>query len=237
MKRAARVFAALSVALAGSLFGATPARAGASPIRLVDAPCAGCRASFPAGASAPPLLVVLHGDWGPGAPELLAAWEKHAIARGVAVLSLACPKDRGCDRSWWRWNGDPSWLREQVDALAKLRPIDRERVWLAGFSGGASYIGMRAPELQRSFGALVYHAGGVPPSGGCVAGGAPAYFLSGSKNPLQHLAIALRKHHEACGDGVVWDGLAGADHTAEWRALDAHGGAIVDWLLPKKRHL
>jgi hypothetical protein len=47
--------------------------------------------------------------------------------------------------------------------------------------------------------------------------------------------LSLKKENEQCGIAVTWKLLAGADHTAEWKALDANGGAIVEWLLKQKR--
>jgi poly(3-hydroxybutyrate) depolymerase len=205
---------------------------------LSDVPCAGCKASSPVGSEPTPLLVVLHGDWGQGPAGLLSAWERHAALRGVALLAPQCPADLGCKGSWWQWNGDPSWVTAQVDAFAQKRAIDRERTWIAGWSGGASYMGLRATELQRSFAALVYHGGGIPPRAPCPSADAkraPVYFLVGTANPLHHLAVSLRDHHRQCGDSTVWNALAGAEHTAEWRMLETRGGDVLDWLLRLRR--
>ncbi len=141
---------------------------------------------------------------GAGPTELMKAWESHALPKGVALLALACPNDQGVQGSFWQWNGAPSWLTAQVDAFAAkvaIHEIDRGRVWLAGWSGGAPYMGYRSPELQRSFAALVYHGGGMPPTDTCEAGAssegmAPVFFLVGDQNPLHGLAVRLRQHHE-----------------------------------------
>src|SRR5262245_31742682 len=94
-----------------------------TPIRLVDTPCAGCRAVLPVSNDAVPLIVVLHGDYGAGPTELLRAWEPHALRHGVGVLALECPRDQGCKGSWWRWNGSPSWVSSQVESLASKHAI------------------------------------------------------------------------------------------------------------------
>jgi predicted esterase len=230
----------LAAALGASVVILDAPPAAADP---VPPPCAGCRLSLPPATSTEPipLLVVLHGDWGVGPAELLAAWAPHALPLGVGVLALACPRDRGCQGSFWRWNGDPSWIDDAVAAVAAKRPIDRSRVWLAGWSGGASYMGLRAPQLQKTFAALVYHGGGIPPSeGGCGVidpkrPSAPVYFLVGDGNPLHGLAVSLRDRHRACGDDVTWRLVPRADHGGEWRALGTEGDAIVRWLLTKRR--
>jgi predicted esterase len=201
--------------------------------RTKDEPCAGCAASVPSSAGAP-LLVVLHGDSGHGPAELVSAWEPFAAARDVAVLALACPRDRGCNGSWWRWDGDPAWVVGQVDAFSASHRLDRARTWLAGWSGGASYVGMRTQAFEDRFAAIVIHGGGIPPrADGCAKERTPVAFLAGTSNPLHGLAVGLRQHYERCGDDVRWTGLPGADHAAEWRALGDHGGAILDWLLEK----
>ncbi len=207
-------------------------------LHLVDAPCAGCRVTLPddVGQAKTPLLVVLHGDFGAGATAQQAAWEKAALAHGVGVLALQCPVALGCKGSWWQWNGDPAWLGAQVDALAKTHPIDRDRVWIAGWSGGASYLGLRAPELAPMFAAVVYHGGGIPwPGQGCEGKRLPSYFLVGDGNPLHGLAVRLRDEHLACHDDVTWKLVPGADHDREWKALATNAGTILDWLLTKKR--
>lgn len=233
MKRALALAVFLTSSI--SMADATPARVQAS-----DVPCTGCRAAFAAGADPVPLLVVLHGDWGINPSELVTAWEKHAAKRGLAVLALKCPVDQGCKGSWWQWNGDPAWVSQQIDGFEKKKglTVDRKRMYLAGWSGGASYIGMRAQAFQQTFAALVYHGGGVAPSGPCAPAAsspAPAYFLVGDANPLHHLAVSLKKENEQCGIAVTWKVIPGADHTAEWKALDANGGAIADWLSKQKR--
>jgi hypothetical protein len=96
-------------------------------------------------------------------------------------------------------------------------------------------MGLRAQELQKRFAALVYHGGGIPPPlASCAVGGAPVLFLVGDKNPLHGLAVRLRNHHDACKEEVVWKLVPGADHAAEWTALDDNGAAIVGWLLKKR---
>jgi dienelactone hydrolase len=203
---------------------------------LVEPPCDGCAASVPSADAGPaPLLVVLHGDYGLTAPQIERAWAKHASPRGVAVLAIACPRALGCQGSFWKWNGDPAWIVAQVDALARNQPIDRRRLWLAGWSGGATYIGMHTQFFERTFAALVHHGGGMAPSSSaCADAPAPVYFLVGDKNPLHEHTRWLRDHYASCANAVTWDLLPGADHTAEWRALDAHAPAIFDWLADKR---
>ena len=224
--------AALVVAL---LALALPARAddGGASVRRAG-PCAGCKASLPSGAEPVPLLVLLHGD-GESAGSIFDLWESAAAKRHVAVLALACPASEGCSpNSWWQWNGDAAWLTRQVDELAKQRPIDRQRVWLVGWSGGGSYAGMHTLELEKSFAALVIHGGGVPPATrDCASTRAAVYFLVSPSNPLHHLAVRLRQYYDACGHDVTWQPVKTPDHEGERRALTQYREAILDWLAAK----
>jgi len=212
-----------------------PAAALALPKRVTtEGPCTGCRATLPSDPDPVPLLVVLHGDWGHGPSELLHAWERHAAPKNVGLLALQCPKELGCKGSWWRWDGDPAFVVAQVDALRKKHALDDRRIWIAGWSGGATYMGLRSQTFEKSFAAFVFHGGGYPPGATCADPKAPTYFLTGDRNPLHAHVGQLRDHYTACGNEVVWNVVKGADHDGEWKALDAHGGAIFEWLVKKE---
>jgi poly(3-hydroxybutyrate) depolymerase len=198
-----------------------------------EAPCRGCTIDTPPTRQGDlPLLVVLHGNK-EHAPAAAARWREAALERGWALLSLECPREDGCeDGKWYAWNGAPSWVQQQVDAIAQQLPIDPSKRFLAGWSGGASYIGMNAYRLN-GFAAVVFHGGGQPPLGteDCPANALPAYFLVGDGNPTHGAAIRLKTYLEKCGQELSWDVLRGAGHYDEAKALDhdkAH--AILDWL-------
>ena len=176
------------------------------------------------------LLVVLHGDEG-NPSVILPRWSAAARERGVALLALQCPRDEGCKGSWWQWSGDPSWLGKQVDAVAARWPVDRERVWLTGWSGGASYIGQVAPAL-RGFTGIVMVGGGLPPSSNdCPPCSPPVAFVAGNGNPYHHLAVASRDAFLRCGATVDWTLLPGKDHGGEFESLDRRRtGKLLDWL-------
>jgi predicted esterase len=203
-----------------ALLVATPAHA--------DPPCSGCVLELPAKTSAPlPLLVVLHGDRD-RATNAIAKW-RVAKTRGWAVLALQCPTSEGCKDSWWQWNGDPSWLHAQIDKVATSTKIDRARIVLAGWSGGATYLGMRAAEWKAR--ALVIHGGGMRSRDQACPKALPAYFLVGDKNPLHDLAVELRDYFTGCKQKIEWDLVKGGDHDREDRALDGKKAlAILDWV-------
>lgn len=223
MKRGSLAIALLLVAVAP--------RADAAPRKKIDDVCEGCLATVPEGTEPAPLLVTLHGDWGHMAPDLHRAWERFAAPRDVALLSLACPSKLGCKNSWWQWNGDPSWIVQQVDRLAGMRPIDRDRMWIAGWSGGGTYIGMRTQAIERTFAGIVIHGGGIwPSSDDCPATKARVVFLVGDRNPLHKNGLALRDHYARCRNELTFHLLPGAEHEGEWKALPEKGGAILDLL-------
>lgn len=198
------------------------------------APCTDCRLELPAERSQPlPLLVVLHGNH-EDADASMKRWRDAALGRGWAVLGLTCPEAAGCKQSrWYRWNGDPAWVTRQVRAVGKHLRIDPGRVFLAGWSGGATYIGMNAHRWPSLFSAVVYHGGGQPPlsTSACPTHALPAYFLVGDENWAHGAARKLRAYYERCDQEHVWDLLEGADHPAEDRALDRpRADRILRWL-------
>jgi hypothetical protein len=198
----------------------------------LPAPCKGCVAELPPGRQdAVPLLVVLHGDR-EVARTWHARWRGPAFERGWAVLALQCPEHLGCRAGcWYCWNGSPRWIRTQVDRLARKGHIDRERIVLVGWSGGASYLGLHA-DAWRAFAAIVFHGGGTPPPHGrCKRTAARAYFLVGEDNVYYDAAKDLRQYLRRCRSTIVWDELADADHEDEAVALDAQkADSILAWI-------
>lgn len=186
-----------------------------------------------------PLLVTLHGDID-HAPTTAARWVVAARERGVIVLGIECPRSLGCDKgSFWRWNGAPAYLEKQVEAVRTKYPVDARRVFLSGWSGGASYMGWHAAKLPEIFAALVHHGGGVAPNRAvCPSEKTPVYFLVGAQNPLHKLAQDLRDYYTRCGHELKWDLVPNAGHPEELAALDtARAGRILDWLVAHPRRV
>lgn len=204
----------------------------------VKPPCEGCTLDMPTTRKPVPLLVVLHGN-NETADAAANRWRSAALARGWGVLALQCPRAQGCDAQarWYRWAGEADWVVAQVSAVDAQRPLDAARIYLAGWSGGASYIGMMAPRWQRKFAAVVFHGGGQPPLSdiGCPRD-LPAYFLVGDENPAHPAARRLRDYWKSCDQELAWDLVRGADHTEEEAALDATKAmAILEWLDRRSR--
>ncbi|MBA3539479.1 MAG: hypothetical protein H0T79_07595 [Deltaproteobacteria bacterium] len=218
--------------------GCREASSGEEQSRETAAPCEGCTLEVPYTSEATPLLVVLHGNH-ETAREAAKRWTAAASAKQITLLSLQCPEKRGCDDvgRWYRWAGDPAWIENQVKWVADRHAVDARRVYLVGWSGGASYIGQRAPEWAGMFAAVVLHGGGQPPSrSACPRDPLPAYFLVGDKNPAHDGARELRAWFERCKQPVEWDLIPGGDHEREEAALDtAKATAILGWLTTNGR--
>jgi len=199
-------------------------------------PCARCTLDVPAKHADPmPLLVVLHGDRDHAA-NTANRWRAAAKASGWALLSLECPVADGCKGSWWKWNGDPAWLFAQVAAVQSSVEIDPTQIYLGGWSGGATYIGMHAPAWNDVFAGVVIHGGGHRPSAECPPRALPAYFLVGDANPLHRGAVELRAWFVECAYEASWDLVKGGDHDKEERALTkAKAISILDWLAARPR--
>ena len=197
-------------------------------------PCKGCTLEAPASSDPVPLLVVLHGDR-EHAANAAARWRSVTKQRGWALLAIECPKARGCKDSFWQWDGDPSWILDQVSTVAKQIKVDPQQVFLAGWSGGATYIGWHVQAWPGTFAAVVVHGGGAAPSDRtCVD--LPAYFLVGDKNPLHYLARQLHEYFDDCKQTVMWDLISGADHAKEASALTKKKALeILSWLASHAR--
>lgn len=217
MSRAAAAAAATACALVavGLVAPATPA-AKPPPAPTAEL-CKGCL-FVPAKGEHRPLLVLLHGDKQPPR-RMLAAFRAAAARHDVALLTPPCPEELGCDRkSFWRWSGDPSWLADLVERTLAAHDLDPDRVALAGWSGGATYLGTHMAALGDRYSAAVLVGGGSP-NASCAATPLPIFMLQGDRNPLHHLAVALRRRLEECHHDVTWQLAPRADHAAEWRAL------------------
>lgn len=217
-----------------ALVGAT-VRADVTP----KAPCKDCVVEVAAVQAQPvPLLVVLHGNH-EDADDRAERWRAATARRGWALLALDCPRTHGCDEvgRWYTWNGDPTWVRDQVRELAERVPIDMSRVYLAGWSGGATYIGKRMPQWTSMFSGLVIHGGGVPPrTDDCPDRALPVYFLVGDKNPAHGGSRRLRDYVQRCDQEMQWDLLPGANHPKEDAALTPEkADEILRWLSSRRR--
>jgi poly(3-hydroxybutyrate) depolymerase len=225
MRRAVVAFAFFSAAVRADATEHTP-------------PCSGCTLDVASASTDPvPLVVVLHGDTDNGR-ERATKWRAAVMQRGWALLSLDCPEQLGCsDGSWYKWRHDPGWVREQVREVVARTRIDTSRIYLVGWSGGATFIGKHLDEWPRMFAATVIHGGGVPPkSSECPSRAFPAYFLVGDKNPAHGGAKRLRAYFESCGQDVRWDLLPGANHPKEDAALTTEKASeILRWLESRRR--
>ena len=111
-------------------------------------------ASESAGSGPAPLLVLLHGSGGEGR-DMVAAWQQLAASEGFVVVG---PDAR--DRKAWQIRADgPAYVHQLVDAVEARHPIDRQRLYLFGHSGGAVYALTLSMIESEFFAATAVHAG------------------------------------------------------------------------------
>jgi poly(3-hydroxybutyrate) depolymerase len=231
----------LAIPLAAlSLLLSPPANAtAAGPRVLRDWPCSGCIVQAATSTKPQPLLVVLHGDEGdPG--QIAAVWGPIAAARHMVLFAPKCPAALGCPGSWWGWlqSGsayDDTWLDRQIAQVTARYKIDRAREYIAGWSGGADYLGWYALRRANRFAAAVFVAGGVPYVQSCPARKLPAFFLLGGADPRYLSGQPSQVQHilSSCGSETKVVVVPGAGHQASIQALQTRGYAarIATWLL------
>jgi len=202
-------------------------------------PCEGCTLDVPQRNTPMPLLVVLHGDH-ENAAAAVARWKGPALARGWAVLGIQCPeKEKTCRMGqWYMWNPKPSLIEGFVAKVESQLSIDAKHIYLAGWSGGSTYIGMHANRWTK-FAAVVFHGGGRKPPTSTCPNKLGAYFLMSANNYFLKYTKMLGEYWKSCKQDRVWDLLNGIKkHEDEGRALDeAKAIEILDWLAPRAREL
>jgi polyhydroxybutyrate depolymerase len=217
---------------------ATIARAEPAGEAIEGWPCKGCVTFAPASDGSPrPLLIALHGDDG-GTGKLFRALRPACEQERVILVSLRCPIELGCRTSYWQWHGtsthDPGWIRAQIAAAEARFPVDTSRIYAAGYSGGATYLGWYAPTFPGDFAAVAHIAGGMPWGTPCPTCKVPVLFTLGAADPmLVPYTRPLRDYYEACGGHeIVWKTLPGVTHDGIIPTVQAaKGKEILAWLL------
>ncbi|HZT91281.1 MAG TPA: hypothetical protein VFA05_04500 [Gaiellaceae bacterium] len=250
LRRSLPPIAAFAVA-ATLATGPSPVAAATGGARVtVGWPCAGCIVQLPKRPARAPLLVVLHGD--EGNPTLIASlWGPGAAAHHMILFAPQCPVALGCrfangigfTSSWWGWLQSPqyvdSWLGAQLTQLEKRYKVDRSREYVAGWSGGADYLGWYALRHASRFAAAAFVAGGVPYVQSCPAAKLPSFFLLGGSDPRYLTGQPTQVAHvlQACGSPTQIVVVPGADHQTSIMALQTRGyaSAIVTFMLAHRR--
>ena len=225
--------AASSIGLA-----ARTARAAPAGEAIEGWPCKGCVTFAPTSdGSARPLLIALHGD-DAGTGKLFRALRPACEQERVYLVSLRCPVDLGCRTSFWQWRGtathDPGWIRAQIAAAQARFAVDPARIYAAGYSGGATYLGWYAPTYPRELAAVAHIAGGMPWGTPCPSCKVPVSFTLGVGDPmLVPYTRPLRDYYAACGGHeIAWQTLPGVTHEGIIPTVQAgKGKEILAWLL------
>ena len=240
MKTAVAVLALL--AASGRDLAATPRRDVSHrdvPHRDVPelaAPCRDCLLSVPDHPVG--LLVVLHGD-DAGASVAFIDWRDAARHAELALLAPQCPDERGCKGSWWRWaiseHHDPAWLDAQIARVTSAARIDR--VYVAGFSGGASYLASWAPTHAAATSRVAFVSGGYPASDRCPARPLSTLFLIGSNDPMIDPHVRpLAEWLATCANvEITWRVVPRLGHADMHAALrKGRAAEVVSWLVDSR---
>ncbi|HEY0683965.1 MAG TPA: dienelactone hydrolase family protein [Steroidobacter sp.] len=102
----------------------------------------------------PPLLLALHGSHG-RAEDMIESWMPIAGAAGLMVVAPVARQPAA-----WQIRADgPQFMRALVDEVERLHPIDRRRIYLFGYSGGAVFALTLSMLESEHFAATAVYAG------------------------------------------------------------------------------
>jgi poly(3-hydroxybutyrate) depolymerase len=103
-----------------------------------------------------PVLVLLHGS-GRDGKSLVDPWQPLASKEGII---LAGPDSRS-GQGWGMRDDGPEFLRDLVETVKRVYPVDRNRIYLFGHSAGAIHALSMALLESEYFAAVAVHAGVV----------------------------------------------------------------------------
>ncbi|MBA3452435.1 MAG: hypothetical protein H0T42_04985 [Deltaproteobacteria bacterium] len=234
--------------------GATPRGSGGTGGALGNSlgPCPDCRVHVPASytpGTPMPLLVALHGDEGrdfgraSATQGVINSWKAAADQQGYIVFAPACPASAGCNGAWSDWLAAQSyrltpatlaWLDAQVDAIEAMYNVELDREMLAGYSGGAYWLGYYAQARGDRFAGVAMVAGGMPAytaNHGCPVCKIPGYFLGGNMDFRTQQMSDTANAFDRCGEEIRTDLIAGGTHQSTIASLGSGKALeILTWL-------
>lgn len=155
------------------------------------------------------VVVRLHGDggWEFDHPEgLVTCLAAVAASHNMILLAPATP-DTAPARTWWQDMGhNRAWVTDLVDETVDTYSVDPNKVWWAGYSGGAEFL-----SYSLAFNEIDAITGG-------------AVMIGGGGAPRQGEVIGVRERPELAGTPLTWAvGIEddGSDPAAPFDALGA----------------
>jgi uncharacterized protein (TIGR03382 family) len=193
----------------GGATGQTTATAGSGQLKISVPP------SY-SPTQAIPLLFALHGD--EGTPDYIYS-VFYGLQKSSGAFILVAPKAPFGGGSWYQATAQHvDFINTAIAQVLTKYNIDQDRIWITGWSGGATFLGYYAILRQDILAGVVYHMGGggggsyTPPAGSCKL---PARFVIGSADFLYDLAKTQYTTLTNKGHETVWIELPGVAHKFE----------------------
>ncbi len=166
-----------------------------------------------------------------------------ASPSGGPTKRIACPAAQGCNGAWSDWLAAQNyrltaatlaWLDSQVDGIEAAYNVELDREYLAGYSGGAYWLGYYAQARADRFAGVALVAGGMPAytaNHGCPTCKIPGYFLGGDMDFRTQQMSDTANAFTTCGEEIRTDLITGGTHQSTIGSL-ATGKAleILSWL-------
>ena len=173
-------------------------------------------------ANAMPLLIALHGD--EGKPDYIH-WSFRGLQQTTnGAFILVSPRAPFGGGSWYKsTNNHRDFVDAVIQKVLSSYNVDQDRIWITGWSGGASFLGYYAVKRQDILATVTFYMGGgvgsytyAPPAGSCKI---PARIVIGTKDFLYKMASKSRDILKAQGHEVAWVVLPGVGHNFQKSTL------------------
>lgn len=168
-----------------------------------------------------PLLLALHGD--EGKPDYIFSSFQTMQSDSNGAFILVAPRAPFGGGSWYQaTSSHETFINAVIAKLLGLYNIDQDRIWVTGWSGGATFLSYYAIKRQDILAAVVFYMGGggggsySPAPNSCKI---PCRWVVGTNDFLYSMAKKKYNALTQSGHATVWIDLPGVSHSFQKSTL------------------